>query len=131
MLQDPLVFDASILFNVGHRGELRDLLRRLRTSYILLVPAVVVEEVSAEPSFDYRAFFSEYFEIRAGNAPPDFLSKLAFISARLNAGEIEVMTLCATVSGTAVIDEKAGRAVATQLGLPVTGTLGLLQYAVV
>lgn len=82
-------------------------------------------------------------ELRAGEAAgidvpvPDSLAwinsrhpsepAMARVTARLGRGEREVMAVALeTPEAIAVLDDRAARAVAHQLGLPVTGTLGLL-----
>jgi predicted nucleic acid-binding protein len=130
MLTSPLVFDASVLFNFGHRGNLSWLLVRLRESYDLIATPSVVAEVVVEPRFDYTAFIAEHIGIQQSTTIPDDLSRLAMLSASLGVGELDVILLTMQTKGTAVIDERAARRHARELELEVIGTLGLLQYAV-
>lgn len=130
MLKSPLVFDASALFNFGHRGNLSQLLVCLRESHILIVTPSVMAEVVVEPRFDYPTFIEEHFRVQQSTTMPGDLSRLALLSASLGVGELDVILLTTQTKGTAVIDERVARRHARELGLEVIGTLGLLQYAV-
>ena len=130
MLKSPLVFDASALFNFGHRGNLSQLLVHLRESHTLIVTSSVVAEIVIEPRFDYKVLIEEHFGIQQTITMPEDVSTLALLSASLGAGELDVILLAMQTKGTAVIDERAARRQARELGLAVIGTLGLLQYAV-
>jgi predicted nucleic acid-binding protein len=130
MPQNPLVFDASALFNFGHRGNLSQLLVHLRESHTLIVTPSVVAEVVVEPRFEYTAFIEEHFGVQQSTTMPEDLARLALLSASLGAGELDVILLTMQTKGTAVIDERAARRHTRELGLAVIGTLGLLQYAV-
>ena len=47
----------------------------------------------------------------------------------LDAGEAEVLILARELAATAAIDEKRGRHLASELGVPQTGTIGILLAA--
>lgn len=61
---------------------------------------------------------------------PDNEERVAELRAELDAGEAEAIALAEELRAEALlIDEAAGRNVASQLGLPVLGTLGILLIA--
>jgi len=51
------------------------------------------------------------------------------LSSSLDAGEAEALTLARQLGATAAIDEKRGRRLAEELGVPQTGTVGILLAA--
>jgi uncharacterized protein len=51
------------------------------------------------------------------------------LSFWLDAGESEVLVLAQEIGATAVIDERRGRNLAVALGIPQTGTIGILLAA--
>jgi predicted nucleic acid-binding protein len=131
VLQDPLVFDASAVFCFGHQGELAFLLERLRSQFYLVISRGVQAEVVEEENFDYPAFIAQYFEVREAKAGTSVtLRELATFSAVLDRGEIDVILLTIESNGTAVIDERRARQAAGERGLRVTGTFGLMGYAI-
>lgn len=130
MLKRPLVFDASAMFNFGHRDHLLPVLLRLKAEGGLLVPEAVVEEVRPDTRLDYGDFARQRFEVRAVHARPVDLPLLRRLSARLDRGEIEVILLARETGGTAVIDERLARGEALDLGLSVMGTIGLMSLAI-
>ena len=130
-LRGPLIFDASAVFNFGHRGDLGSLLLQLRERFALIVPMRVAEEVIVDKTFAYEDFLSLHFQVEPFVAPKSLaIEDLALLSTRLGQGEIEVLLLAEHLQGTAVIDERAARRVAGRRGIAITGTLGLLAYAV-
>ena len=130
-LTGPLVFDTSAVFCFGHQGSLEPVLKQLAAKHVLLVPEAVVAEVLEEESYDYKHFLKEHFEMRVAHAgSPLRLDELASLSAMLDRGEVEVILLTHQTSGTAVIDERIARRVATERGLAVTGTFGVLRHAI-
>lgn len=124
-----LVFDASVLFNLGHRDHLVWLVQRLAVECRLCVPKQVLLEVASEVIFDYTVFCQQYFDIYTvdyGDVPVDTLDML---NKTLDLGEIEVIIAATTLGASAVIDERRARAVAQKQGVNVIGTIGLLDYA--
>ena len=93
MLKSPLVFDASALFNFGHRGNLSQLLVHLRESHTLIVTSSVVAEIVGEPRFNYIPFIEEHFGVQQSTSMPEDVSKLALLSASLGVGELDVAVL--------------------------------------
>jgi len=132
MLPKLLVFDASVVFNFGHHGQLEELLAQFKTAHDLYVTPTVKEEVSKEASFDYETFCAQHFTVQPTTVPEALAEALPALSQRLDAGEIEVLLLAGELGAAAmgVIDERAARQVARVLGIAVTGTLGLLHHAV-
>ena len=53
----------------------------------------------------------------------------ALVYTGLDEGEAEVLALADEVGGLVVMDERKGRRYAKRLGLPLTGTLGILLFA--
>ena len=129
---DPLVFDASVIFNIGHRGDLSQMITRLAEQYMLLVPPKVVEEIQRVAEFRqyYRDLIHASFKQRAGKISAMHADAIVRLVTRLGSGELDVIILALDSGGTAVIDEKSARKEARALNIPVTGTMGLLQYAV-
>lgn len=129
---DPLVFDASVIFNIGHRGDLSQVITRLAEQYRLLVPPEVFEETQRVPEFRqyYHDLIHANFKQQAGKIPAMHADAIVRLAMRLGSGELDVIILALDTGGTAVIDERTARKEARALNIPVIGTLGLLQYAV-
>lgn len=130
LLNDPLIFDTSAVYCFGHRGGLEHIVSRLSTRYSLLIPPAAAHEVLSEQGYDYPGFLGSHFsqqEFTASRIENTWLSDAA---VSLGAGEIAVLLLTHEVGGTAVIDEKAARSVARDMGLPCVGTFGLLWHAI-
>lgn len=130
MLQEPLIFDSSALFNFGHRGNLDHLLEQLRREFQLLIPPIVREEVSYRTPGFYNSLITRFFIVREPDPDSkwnDFLAEFAHEVG--GGGELSVVALALETSGTVVMDERAGRAKVKEFGLAVTGTIGLLNYA--
>lgn len=131
MLQEPLIFDSSALFNFGHRGNLEHLLERLQQDFQLLIPPIVEEEVSLKNPDFYGLLIDRFFVIREPNPDAKWGEFLAMFARDVGGGgELSVVGLALETSGTVVMDERAGREKAKEYGLAVTGTLGLLDYAI-
>lgn len=129
-LSDPLIFDSSALFNFGHRGNLDRLLGHLAGNYSLLIPSVVKDEVSLKTPAFYQSLIERYFEIREPNPGEQWRDALDQFAREVGSGgELNVVALAMETSGTVVMDERAGRTKARAFGLAVTGTIGLLDYA--
>lgn len=112
-----VVADASPLIAFAQIGQL-PLLQALFTS--LLVPPSVAQEIA--PSVPRQSWIVE--RRLAQPIPP------LILEARLGAGETEAISLALELhADQLVVDEKAGRHLATHLGLNVIGTLGILLAA--
>ncbi|MFM2295873.1 MAG: hypothetical protein RLZZ350_2286 [Verrucomicrobiota bacterium] len=118
-----VVSDTSPINYLLAIGQI-DLLPRL-FGKIILPAAVVAELQAADAPPGNRRWLAELpvqFEIRTATHPDSALT--------LDAGECEAIALAEELHAAAVLmDEKKGRAVARQRGLPVVGTLGVLEKA--
>ena len=122
----PLVCDATVVLNLGHRGGLEDLTAALAQDRKLVVTTEVAREVSLDdPSF-YEAFLARHFTIEARPLLRVADVEKAALPMRLDSGEISVLSLCLQTRWAACIDESAGRRVARALELECFGTFGLL-----
>ena len=109
-----LVADTSVLVGLAHVDALAV---PPRLAARALVPPAVGEEFGSVPAG---------FEVRT----PADRRLVAALRLRLDAGEAEAIALAAErPDGLLVIDERAGRAVAAELGLWFTRTAGLLVLA--
>ncbi len=124
----PLVCDASVVLNLGHRGGLSDLVAELMGERVLTVTPEVVREVSQDDPAYYREFLKGNFKIHekplaaVGQIPQEARDSL-------DPGELSVLAVCLEEGWTACIDETLARKVAVALGISLTGTLGLLGHA--
>ena len=124
----PLVCDASVVLNLGHRGELGELVAELRNERVLTVTPEVVREISLDDPAYYRAFLSGHFKTHA--KPLLAMERIPEEARnRLDPGELSVLAVCLEEGWTACIDETLARKVALELDIPLTGTLGLLGHA--
>jgi len=127
---ETLVFDASVLLNFGHRGELEFLLAKFGKRYRLVVPRGVRGELLDPETKDY---YDRLIRQHFTGEPPDSasinLAELKRLTAALGGGELSVMLLCLRMKGVAVLDDKQARCEARRLGIRVMGTLGLLAEA--
>ena len=125
-----VVSDTTPLRHLVAIGEV-DLLRRVYGAVV--VPATVWSELQAEstPSAvkSWLQSAPDWLQVRRprepepGDANPDIL-------VRLDAGERDAIRLAVELKADLLLmDEADGRSLALGLGLPVTGTLGLLERA--
>jgi predicted nucleic acid-binding protein len=125
-----VVSDTTPLRHLIAIGEV-DLLRRVYGAVV--VPATVWSELQAEstPSAvkSWLQSAPDWLQVRRprepepGDANPDIL-------VRLDAGERDAIRLAVELKADLLLmDEADGRSLALGLGLPVTGTLGLLERA--
>jgi predicted nucleic acid-binding protein len=119
------VFNASPLIILARAGYL-ELVPRLVSPVV--VPQAVVAELDAGPAGDPAAGFigrAAWAQVVEGPSPAASLTAL-----RLGPGETAVLEFAKNHPGTvAVLDDKAARRAAMSLGIPLTGTLGLLVVA--
>lgn len=112
----------SNLFLIGRLDLLRDMFGRV------LIPGAVYRELLQLSEHGYpiaETLLTDWIEIReiAGATQPP-------LHALLGAGKIEAILLAESVEADwLVLDEKEGRAVAEQRGLPVIGLVGILLKA--
>ena len=94
---------------------------------LVFVPAAVLREVTEDESRPGAALVKgatwlSVREVSDRSAVEDLLSSLG-------QGESEVLILAQELGATAVIDERRGRTIAAALGIPQTGTIGILLEA--
>jgi predicted nucleic acid-binding protein len=130
VIHGPLVFDTSALFNFGHRDTLLGLLKQLKAENLLVAPSAVVEELVPERRYDYASMRAGHFVTLAPKPKLEDLERMRRLSAVLGRGEVEVILLAQEVQGMAVLDDRAARRVAEQLGVEATGTLGLIAHGI-
>jgi predicted nucleic acid-binding protein len=124
-----VVSDASVLISLGATGHF-DLLKDFYQT--VLIPNAVWQEITASPlplpgSIEARqAKQGGWLRVET----PRNRALVSSLAAGLDIGEAEAITLASEL-GTALllIDESDGRAAARNLGLTVTGTLGILMRA--
>jgi predicted nucleic acid-binding protein len=93
----------------------------------LLVCATVWREVTREPRAADQAALSAAFDAGLLLVVDDPLPIPAVLAdVRLDDGERSALALALLRKAVILVDERRGRACATELGLPVLGTLGLL-----
>ncbi len=118
-----VVTDTSVVLNLCLIGQ-HDLLHHLYGR--VLAPTAVVEEFHRLASADAR-FHGLSFPAFIEQAEPHHLLPQLTSSPLLQAGEIAALSLASEKQADAVLmDELAGRAAATALGLRVIGLLGIL-----
>lgn len=120
-----VVSDTSPLRALHHLG-LNHLLTEL-LGEVLIPPAVEAELTFPTPRFA-SVTIQDFANLRV-EAPRDRVL-IDRLSQELDAGEAEAIALASeSESSILLIDERAGRREASRLGVPVTGTLGLLVRA--
>lgn len=129
----PLIIDASALFNFGHRGELQDLLKQLQKCYRLVTTPDVRDELVLDPDqrAHYEKLVKDHLHLQIHKAVKLPLDKLARLTSILGKGELSMILLGLELGGDCrlAIDERTARREAAALGLTVTGTVGLLKEA--
>jgi hypothetical protein len=98
----------------------------------VLIPEIVLHEVLAKPGPDASRILAASRSFLIVRPSPEAIKPAVhFASRHLDAGEKQVITLASSISApvTAVLDDAAGRRVASQLGLPLLGFVGLLLVA--
>lgn len=114
-----LVVDASPLITYGRIDQLH-LLRLLAKE--LIIPDAVAAEVLHPPAADWlRANCLENIKT--------VIPRPQVTSYDLGRGETAVLSEVLEASGIALLDDKTARRAARELGLPFSGTLGLLAEA--
>lgn len=106
------------------------LLRDLANS--VWIPETVFHEVLAKPGLDSSRILTASRSFLSVRVPPEQVDPaVQFASRNLDAGEREVIALASSIPApvTAVLDDAAGRRVASQLGLPLLGFIGILLVA--
>jgi predicted nucleic acid-binding protein len=119
-----IVSNSGPLISLG-RMERLDLPSELFREVI--VPAAVFQELTRDLDRPGAAVIQkvEWLSIREVSNT----AEVARLSFWLDLGESEVLVLARELEATAAIDERRGRNIATALGIPHTGTVGILLSA--
>lgn len=111
----------AALWSIGHLELLRDLYEEV------LIPKAVYEEFLAKERTKRQKVLQKAGWIKS---TPLSNPRQALIYVGLDRGESEVLALADELSARLIImDERRGRRYAKRLGLPLTGTLGVLLAA--
>lgn len=119
-----IVVDAGPLISLARIGRL-DLLPALFEE--ILVPPAVYQEVTNDDSLAGAATLASADWLKLTEVPDR--RNVERLSSWLDAGEAEVLVLARDLGATAAIDERRGRRLAADLGIPHTGTVGILLLA--
>lgn len=120
-----VVVNSTPLIALCGIGKL-DILQKLYQE--ILIPAAVFHEVTAKEDSACRQLRSAGSWIRVETIRDQTEKKM--YKARLHTGEVEVMILAQEIAADLVIiDDNTAKTTAKYLGLPVTGTLGVLLKA--
>jgi predicted nucleic acid-binding protein len=119
-----IVVNSGPLISLARIGLL-DLLPRLFEE--ILVPAAVFREVTQDLSLPGAREIQDAKWLAISDVSDH--SAVDRLSFWLDAGESEVLVLAQELGVTAAIDERRGRSVASGLGVPQTGTVGILLVA--
>lgn len=110
-----VVSDSTTLIILANQQRF-DLLNNLFTE--VLIPDAVWHEVQAKKSLVLPSFLT-----RKSLSPNDDLATLMHL---LDRGESEAILLAKSIHLPLIIDEKKGRRVANQMGVPIIGLLGII-----
>ena len=117
-----VVVNTTPLIALAGIGQI-ELLRKLYGK--VYIPGAVMDEIESEPARS-QVMNAEWIVKRTITHP----EQKALYKARLHAGEVEVMILALEESADLVImDDNTAKKTAKFIGLPVTGTLGILVKA--
>jgi len=119
-----LVVNSGPLISLARIGQLA-LLPTLFGEVVS--PRAVLDEVTRDPTLPGAEVLAKAEWLKIIEASDrDAVERL---SAWLDAGESEVLVLAQELKATAAIDERRGRNLAAALGVPQTGTVGILLLA--
>lgn len=123
-----VISDATPLISLMKIGQL-NLLNRLFGE--VQIPSAVFEELVSNPRFpDERRQIRECSFIEVINVSDTYAVNLLRRSTGLDAGESEAIILSdSTPASLLLMDEAKGREVATQMGIQLMGTIGVLLIA--
>lgn len=124
----PAVLDATVLSNFSSTDAIDVLIQSLPRP--VTVPAVQDEiERGYADRYEFlapaRGALDEDIPVVAVSSP-----MLAAVQNRLDPGEAEALSLASERDGTLVSDDRDARETATEAGVPVTGSLGVLARAI-
>lgn len=107
----PLVFDSSAVFNFGHRGELEELLEKLRDGHMLIISPEVRKEICEK--IKYKAYYekltNDYFVIKEDVPRELSINQIGTIIDKLGKADASVILLALGTNGTLIIDDKLAR----------------------
>ena len=107
---------------LGRVGQI-ELLRRLYSE--IMIPEAVFREVTEKDDAVKQAVMQNLAWIKVSHVSEKADKRM--YQAKLHDGEVEVMILAQEITADLVIlDDRAARKTAEYLGLPLTGTLGIL-----
>ena len=117
-----LVLDSSVLITFMELDRM-DILLEMNNEYRIVIPRSVEQEVTRANR-----------KIPNGIQVVDPEGSFTFYSLSIGPGESEVIELTQQLineglEAMAVLDDKKARSIAVRLGLPITGTLGLIELA--
>jgi len=125
----PIVCDATVVLNLGHRGNMATVVAKLREQRGLWVTPEVIREVTKHDPDFYRLFLEEHFTVVS--EVEQVLSEISDPGVGLlGPGELSVLMTCMAKGWVAGIDELEGRKAARVLKIPLMGTIGILDQAV-
>jgi uncharacterized protein len=119
-----IVCNAGRLISLARIGRL-DLLPALFGD--IIVPPAVYREVTGDGSLPGAGDLAQVGWLKTAEIQDR--GGVARLLSSLDAGEAEVLILARELKATAAIDEKRGRRIAKELGIPQTGTVGILLTA--
>lgn len=119
-----IVVNAGPLIALARIGQL-DLLPKLFGE--IVIPAAAYREVTQDQNLPGAAAIQRAEWIRVSEVSDR--AAVERFSFWLDAGESEVLVLAQELGMTAAIDERRGRNIAAALGIPQTGTIGILLTA--
>lgn len=119
-----IVCNAGPLISLARIGRL-DLLPALFGE--IVVPPAVHREVTSDEALPGATDLARAGWLRLAEARDR--SSIERLFSSLDRGEAEVLILARELAATAAIDEKRGRRLAVELGVPQTGTVGILLAA--
>jgi len=114
------------LAKIDHLAVLSDLANSV------LIPEAVFHEVLAKPGPDSSRILAASRVFLNVCKPPEFPdTAVAYASRHLDDGEKDVIALASSITApvTVLLDDAAGRGVASSLGIPLPGFVGLLLVA--
>jgi len=121
----PVFFDATVVSNFASTSSVEFLVQLLEAP--IVVPAVRDEiEGGVEHGHEYLTSAVEAFDNRlaVSDVPPE-IGRVS-LDERLDPGEREALRGAVERDGTITTDDLAARRLATELDVPVTGSIGLL-----
>jgi predicted nucleic acid-binding protein len=119
-----VICDAGPLISLARIGQL-DLLPALFNE--IIVPPFVHQEVTRDESLPGAAALARANWLKLAKVSDR--GAVEGLSSWLDPGEAEVLILARELGATAAIDERRGRLIAAELGIPHTGTVGILLAA--